>query len=79
MTGKLVTTEICKYQAEVQHFIRRFKDDLSPREMIIWNEKLKTTTEEAMNLIEANEVLEGPQVFIKLEPEVFLLFLMTLI
>ena len=66
-------------QTEVQYFIRRFKDDLSPREMIIWNEKLKTTTEEVMNLMDANEVLGGPQVFIQLEPEVFVLFLMTLI
>ena len=68
--GKIVTTEICKYQPEVQHFIGRFKDYLSPRDIIIWNEKHKTTTEEVMNLMEANEVLEGPQVFSQLEPEV---------
>ena len=68
--GKIVTKEICKYQAEVQHFIRRFKDDLSPREIIIWNDKHETTTEEFMNLMEANEVLEGPQVFSQFEPEV---------
>ena len=39
--GKIVTTEICKYQPEVQHFIGRFKDYLSLREIIIWNEKLE--------------------------------------
>ena len=70
--GKIVTTEICKYQPEVQHFIGRFKDYLSPREIIIWNEKLKTTTEEVMNLMEANEVVKGPEVFSQLEPEVII-------
>ena len=68
--GKIVTKEICKYQAEVQHFIRRFKDDLSPREISIWNEKHKTATEKVLNLMEANDVLEGPQMFCQLEPEV---------